>query len=240
VAERLSTLRTYRGGDLPRGTLDLTESICALREAAEDDGTACNLQEHQVDPDRLYSRLFEECPLMKREETQRLLHALADLRPEDRIGSRKDDYLRLRNRLILGHIRLCVDVIKHYGLRRKCLSLGWDDLIQEEIFGLARAIDRFDLGQGTEFSTYAYPWIRQGITRPIETKDRLIRIPTHCWRGKNRLSDHQWQRFNKIFSLSANECGARHEPAAHSGDIPPNHLIRLEFEHTVTERNGTS
>ena len=189
LAEKLASLRAFDDEDSPRGTLDLAESICRLGEQGEEEAFPPSFQEPSVDPDLLYDRLFQQCPLMRQEETQGLIRTLAVVRLEERMGVRNERYRELRDRLICGHVRLCARVIKHFGLLRKCHSLTWADLMQEGIFGLARAIDRFDVNRGTRFSTYAFPWIRQAINRAIENKDRVIRIPTHYWRGELQLPE---------------------------------------------------
>src|SRR5262249_1141300 len=157
------------------------------------------------------------------------LRGIAAITLQDRIGVRKEEYLQVRDRLILGHLRLCAQAIKHFRLKGKCLYLEWVDLIQEGVFGLARAIDRFDPNQGTEFSTYAFPWIRQAITRAIENHDRLIRIPAQCWHGEARLSDGEWGRFNRILSLSSHQAGVVDQISDLREDEPPMRLIQQEF-----------
>src|SRR5580700_10447552 len=114
-------------------------------------------------PLETYLREINETPLLNAEEEKQLAYRIEDGDSE------------ARDRMVRANLRLVVNIARSYTGK----GLGLQDLIEEGNLGLLRAVEGFDPGMNTRFSTYASYWIKQAIRRALVNTAKTIRIPVH-------------------------------------------------------------
>ncbi len=114
-------------------------------------------------PLETYLREINETPLLSADEEKMLA------------GRIEEGDNEARDRMVRANLRLVVNIARSYTGK----GLVLQDLIEEGNLGLLRAVEGFDPGMNTRFSTYASYWIKQSIKRALVNTAKTIRIPAY-------------------------------------------------------------
>ena len=192
--------------------INTSSQVARFLEPVEDNASASKSAENYLDKPaetlqnssstdsvRVYLKEIGRVPMLNREEeliearkVQRYIQLLET--SADNYSSAEEKRIvregqKAKSHMIQANLRLVVSVAKKYQKR----GLELLDLIQEGNIGLERAVEKFDPSKGYRFSTYAYWWIQQGITRVIANQSRVIRLPIHVTDKLNALKKAQRQ-----------------------------------------------
>jgi len=179
----------------------------------EEEVELANCVQFLVEMDEIQQRLEKE---LGRKPTKAELGQAVNM-TERQLESRLYRGRVAKRKMIRSNLRLVVSIAKRY-LNR---GVPFLDLIQEGALGLNRATEKFDPDKGYKFSTYAYWWIRQAITRTIANDARTIRLPIHIVEKLNKLKKAQ-RDLKQQLQRNPNE-----EELAQALDISPSHLRQL-------------
>lgn len=127
--------------------------------------------------------------------------------------------LEARETLVRAYLRYVVNTALRH-LRR---GMPFLDLIQEGTIGLFTAIEKFDVSRGVRLYHYSHWWISQAITRAINDKGNLIRIPVHM---HEQIRQYQKQVLSLVHLL--NRMPDRFE-ISHMLDIPLEKVDTIEY-----------
>src|SRR3954451_15996723 len=160
---------------------DVHDRIDAAGLEVRDDCGRTDVEATRVDPEEVAAVTSDALQLFLRDVRR---YPLLSKEQEVELAKRiEQGDLQAKEQMINSNLRLVVSLAKRY----QGHELPLLDLIQEGIFGLIRASEKFDWRKGYKFSTYATFWIRQAIQRGLANKARTIRIPVHIGQRERKI-----------------------------------------------------
>ncbi|YAI82840.1 MAG: sigma-70 family RNA polymerase sigma factor [cyanobacterium endosymbiont of Rhopalodia sterrenbergii] len=143
-----------------------------------------------IDSIRIYLQEIGRTPLLSPEEEFKLASQVKEMMyflDKEKLTTEEQKTVKqgeqAKQKMVKANLRLVVSIAKKYQNR----GLSLLDLVQEGSIGLMQGVEKFDPDRGYKFSTYAYWWIRQAITRAIAQQARTIRLPIHITDSLNKI-----------------------------------------------------
>ncbi len=124
---------------------------------------------------------------------------------------------KAKEELLNANVRLVASVARRYLGR----GLPLEDLMQEGMIGLMRAIEKYNYRKGYRFSTYATHWIRQAVSRALANQGRSIRLPAHVVDAISRVARVRDELFQKLGRLPTRV------EVAEAANMPEKKLVHL-------------
>jgi RNA polymerase primary sigma factor len=122
-------------------------------------------------------------------------HALLTAEEEVELAKRIErGDLEAKERMINSNLRLVVSQARRY----QGHGLPMEDLVQEGMLGLIRAVEKFDWRRGFKFSTYGTLWIRQALQRGLQNHGRTIRLPVHVAQRQTKVRKIEGELSTKL------------------------------------------
>jgi RNA polymerase primary sigma factor len=149
--------------------------------------------------------------------TKKLALKALQLKERRVLKQKQADGMAAREALVLHNLRLVLNVAGKF----RNESLTYEDLVQEGMFGLLKAAERYDPKRGTRFATFAVWWIRQGIGRAIANLGRTVRLPV------NRVHKISQLRRLSLQLMQQNSDAPQLETLAAQAGVSPNSAAEL-------------
>jgi len=107
-----------------------------------------------------------------------------------------------RRRFVESNIRYVWKLAKKY---RRLKHFVPEDVFQEGVLGLMKAVDRYDSNRGFRFKTYATWWIEQAVSRAIGDLDRTVRLPIHVQETYKKIKKSERRLVSTLGRSPSNE-----------------------------------
>ncbi len=153
--------------DVMENKVEAWQEALAAEAALEDEE---NPDAPLEDAYKQYTHRLAHVPRLAPDEELRLARVAKNGSPSEQEAARQT--------LVESNWRLVIYLARGYVDRT---PLPLNDLVQEGMIGMVRAVERFDPERGQKLGAYATWWIRQAINRAIGDQSRSMRLPGHMY-----------------------------------------------------------